>query len=95
MKMKEVWINSLLAIAAIGWIGCILVNLSLQLHYSVRTKGFLRRLFLTSMKMDYASIPEEMTPKDRRLYLLTFIGMFVLFLPSGYFIGSILHRFLK
>jgi hypothetical protein len=93
--MKEILIDSLSGMAATGWIGCVFVNLSLQLHYSVRKEGFFRRLFFASMKMDYTSVPEEMTPKDRRLYLLTFIGMFVLFLPGGYFVGSILNRFLK
>jgi len=93
--MNEMLIDSCLAIAAIAWIVCILVNLSLQLHYSVRKEGFFSKLFFNCMKMDYTSVAEEMSAWDRRLYLLTLIGSFVLFLPGGYFIGSILHRFLK
>jgi hypothetical protein len=95
MKMNGLFFNILLAIAALCWIACIFVYLSIQLHYSTRKEGFAGRLFLSSLKLDYTSVTKEMTPRDRKLYILCFVGIWVLFLPGGYFIGSILHWYLN
>jgi hypothetical protein len=95
MNMKEIAVSCVLALCAMAWLACVFVNLSIKLHYSIRKEGFFRSLFLKSLKFDYTSITEQMTPLDKKLYLLTFIGMFVLFLPGGYFVGTMLHRYLK
>lgn len=93
--MIELITNIVLMTCAIMWVSCILVNISIQHHYSVRKDGFLMRMLIGAFKFDYTSIADEMTPRDKKIYLLTFIGIFIFFLPGGYFVGSILHNYLK
>ncbi len=92
--MKQILINILLVLSALIWIACILIHLSLQLHYTRRQSGFLKKMFLGSLKFDYTAGSEDMSRKDRLLYKLSFVGMFVFFLPGGYFIGSLFHKYL-
>ena len=88
-------IDIALAASAIVWVACILICLSMQLHYSRVKDGFLKRLLITSAKMDYTSIADEMTTRDKRIYLASFVGIFVFFLPGAYFLGSLLHDYLN
>jgi len=88
-------IQILLIISSVVWLGCVLVNLSIQPHYTVRKDDFLWKMFLRCLKMDYTSISEQMSPKDRRLYLLTFVGIFVFVFPPAYFLSSVFHRYLQ
>jgi len=94
--MKELIVNILLGLSVLVWLSCIVVHLSIQLHYSVHKEGFFGRFLLQqfTLKSNYFSIPKEMTPKDRTLFLFSFMGIFIFFLPGGYFLGSLLHRYL-
>jgi hypothetical protein len=92
--MKETIVNILLALSALIWVSCILIYLSLQLHYTRRQSGFLKKMLLGSLKLDYTAGSEDMSRTDRRLYIFSFIGIFVFFLPGGYFIGFFLHKYL-
>jgi len=78
----------------IMWVSCILINVAIQLYYTIHKDGFLLRLFIGAFKFDYTAIADEMTPMHRILYLLTLIGMVVFFFPGGYFVGSILKNYL-
>ena len=93
--MDGIIIDSLLGLSAAAWLACVFVNLSIQLHYSVRSKGFLGGLFRNSLKGDYTSVADKMSSKDRMLYLLTLIGIVLFFLPGGHFIGTLVYAFLK
>jgi hypothetical protein len=93
--MKETIVNILLALSTLIWVVCILVYLSLQLHYTRRQNGFLKKSFLGSLKLDYTAGSEDMSRLDKRLYIYSFIGMIVFFIPGGYFISSLLHKYLS
>jgi hypothetical protein len=93
--MKEMIINILLALSALLWIACILIYLSLQLHYTRQNAGFLKKSLFGSFKFDYTAGSEDMSRTDRHLYVFSFIGIFIFFLPGGYFIGSLLHKYLE
>jgi len=90
--MNQLFINIVLFICAVICVTCICINISIYLYYVITKDGFLRRSFMT---FDYVSLTDEMTPRHRKLYLVTLIGMFIFFIPGGYFIGSILHKYLR
>jgi len=93
--MKPIIVNILLALSALLWIASMLIYLSLQLHYSRRQAGFLKKIFFGSFKFDYTAGSEDMSRTDRLLYIFSFIGIFVFFMPGGYFVGSLLHDYLQ
>jgi len=52
-------------------------------------------MFFGSFKFDYTAGSEDMSRTDRLLYIFSFIGIFVFFMPGGYFVGSLLHDYLQ
>ncbi|PLY07718.1 MAG: hypothetical protein C0624_03430 [Desulfuromonas sp.] len=84
----------LLALSAVTWVACILVNLSIQLRYISRADGFLFSLFVGSLKFDYTSITRRMSSRDAKLYLFSFMGVFLLFIPGADYIGSVVRKYL-
>ena len=88
-------IQIILAICSILWVMCLLANLSIHLHYLRKDGGHFGKSALSAMKFDYTSISEDMSKRDKKIYLLSFIGIIIFFFPGAYFIGSIIHENLK
>ncbi len=93
--MNSLYVYLLLVLSAVAWIACILINLTIVLHYSRRKEGFIQDLFLRSLRFDYVGVVDRMSERDKRLYILTFVGIIILFFPTGYFLGSLFHQFIN